>query len=168
MEMNPIDKVQDFIEKLQGYTVFVKNKSDEGYEWIEEDKDICVDIINPNSDNSLTILFENEGQFSLFFGYTHSHYFNDDYEYNSLCDNVIEILNSRLGAGSLFYGTEEKNWLGSTFVTPQEAKQPIQQTFEFTLKHEEFSNKLRDFGGEAKFIFWNDSLSKTITIDKAK
>ena len=166
MEINPIDKVQDFIDKLQGYSFEIKKQSDEGYDWLEEPEDMCVVIANPTSENSLEIQFENEGEFTLFFGHTHSHYFNDDYEYNTLCDNVVDILNNRLGSGSLFYGTEDKNWLGSTFVTLQQVNQPIQQAFDFTLKHEEFSNKLRDFGGEARFVFWTDSLSKTIKIDK--
>ena len=44
MEINPIDKVQDFIDKLQGYSFEIKKQSDEEYDWLEEPEDICVVI----------------------------------------------------------------------------------------------------------------------------
>lgn len=164
MEINPIDKVQDFISQFKEYIPQIKCKSDEGYDWLEEKEDLCVVI--SNSENSLEIIFENEGEFTLVFGYMHSHYRSEDHGYNALCNVVTEILNIKLGAGSLFYGTEDKHCLGGKFVTQQEANQPIQQTFSFVLKRKEISNKLKAFGGEAKFVFWNNSQSKTVIIDK--
>ena len=65
MEFNPIDKAEELLYLLREYNPIIKRKSDEEYEWLEEETDLCIVLINsdPNSQlSTLEILCEDDGE----------------------------------------------------------------------------------------------------------
>ena len=98
MEINPIDKATALLATLKEYSPTIKIKSDKGYEWLEEETDVCIEVLNPasnNPDDGLTIICEDDGEFTLCFG-THVHYSPCDEEYNQMCQMAFDRLNSEV------------------------------------------------------------------------
>ena len=60
MEINPLDKIDDLKRRLAGYKIEVKNYEDKGFEWLEDYQD-CLVVLNPFSDKTIEILFEEKG-----------------------------------------------------------------------------------------------------------
>ena len=42
MEFNPIDKIPELMELLQPYGPMIRSRSDESYDWLEENS-LCID-----------------------------------------------------------------------------------------------------------------------------
>lgn len=165
MELNPIDKVHDLIERFKEYHLSIRRKWDNGYEWLEEENDICVVITNPSSENSIEIECQDDGEFTVYFAANHSHYVGDDAGYEYLCGLIMDILDNKKCSAALFYGKESK-WIGSSMIDSEELKRSVWDVFDYVLKYEEFAACLKGHGGSAQYVFWNSDLNQTIEIGR--
>lgn len=165
MEINPIDKAQDLLAEFERFAPLLRRKSDNGYDWLEEDTDVCVEIPNPVRENSITIECQDDGEFTLLFAAYHSHFFSDEDGYARLCETVSDILNSKK-CSAVLYGGEEKKWLGSTLISCEEVNNSVKDIFRSVLEHREFSDCLKAGGGEVCYVFWNSEQNRTVKIEK--
>ncbi len=159
-EFNPIDKLSELTEMLQAYNPIIHQNSDEGYDWLDENS-FCIEVPNPDGNESLTIEGADNGEFTVCYSYYHSHYFADEYEYSSMCEKIFDLLNSKCGSATIFCGSENK-WMGSTLIGKEDTSLPLEEIFHFVLEHNKFADELRANSGEARFVFWDSSLNKTI------
>lgn len=162
MEFNPIDKIPELMELLQPYGPMIRSRSDESYDWLEENS-LCIEIPNANSDDNLIIECEDGGEFTVCFSYFHSHYFADDYWYSDMCEDLSELLNSECCTAALFCGSENQ-WKGSTLLKKEKLSLPVEDMFSFVFENEKHAEDLRTRGGEARFVFWDGSLNKIIKL----
>ena len=165
MELNPIDKVHELIEIFGEYHPVIRRKWDNGYEWMEEETDICVEIPNPSSKNNLVIECQDDGEFTVYFAAYHSHFRGDDRGYEDLSGMVLDILSNLKCSASLFYG-KENQWLMSSLIDSREINRSVWAIFDGVLKYEGFAACLKRYGGSAEYVFWNSELNQTIGIDK--
>lgn len=134
---------------------------------MEEETDVCIEILNPDSDNpddGLTIICEEDGEFTLCFG-THVHYSPCDEEYNQMCQMALDILNNEVCSANLLSG-EDKKWLSSCFIRYNEIDCPVCEVFAFLWSQECFVEKIQSSGYEVHYCFWDKSLNKIIIVQK--
>jgi len=163
MDFNPIDKATDLISALKEYAPSIRRKSDKGYDWLEEETDICIEVLNPDSDNpddGLTIICEDDGEFTLCFG-THVHYSPCEDKYNIMCQMALDILNNQVCSADLLCG-EDKSWLGSCFKRCDEIERSVRDVFAYLWQQEYFAEKIQSSGYEVHYRFWDRSLNKII------
>ena len=159
-EFTPIDKVPELTEMLQAYHPIIHQNSDEGYDWLDENS-FCIEVPNPNTNESLTIEGADCGEFTVCYAYFHSHHFADEYGYSRMCERLSDLLNSKCGSAAIFCGSENK-WMGSTTVEKEKISLPLEEIFDFIFEHKKFAEELRTNGGEARFVFWDSRLNKSI------
>ena len=167
MEINPIDKATELLITLKEYSPTIRRRSDKGYEWLEEETDVCIEILNLDSDNpddGLTIICEDDGEFTLCFG-THVHYSPCEDEYNKLCQMALDILNNEVCSADLLSG-EDKSWLGSCFKRCDEIECSVRDVFAYLWQQEYLAEKIQSSGYEVHYCFWNQSLNKNIKVQK--
>ena len=58
--------------------------------------------------------------------------------------------------------------MGSRTIEKEEISHPLEEIFHFIFEHKEFAEKLRTNSGEARFVFWDSSLNKTIKFQNCK
>ena len=158
MEFNPVEKVNELIDTLKKFNPTIRKKTDEGYEWLEEDTDVCIEILNPDSynpDDGLTIICEDDGEFTLCFG-AHYHYWGCDEEYNQMCQDALDILKNKMCSANILSG-EGKKWIGGGWLRCDEIDLPIKDVFFFLNLPIEY---------EAHYSFWDNSLNKIIRVRK--
>jgi hypothetical protein len=163
MDFNPIDKATNLLSALKEYNPSIRRKSDKGYDWLEEETDICIEVLNPDSDNpddGLTIICEDDGEFTLCFG-AHVHYSPCDDEYNQMCQTALDILNNKVCSADLLCG-EDKIWLGGGLMSRYEIERPVSDVFDFFWQQEYFVEKIQSSGYEVHYCFWDRSLNKII------
>ena len=163
MDFNPIDKATNLLSALKEYNPSIRRKSDKGYDWLEEETDICIEVLTPDSDNpddGLTIICEDDGEFTLSFG-THAHYSPCADEYSQMCQMALDILNNQVCSADLLCG-EDKSWLGSCFMRCNEIDHPVREVFAYLWQKESFVEKIQTNGYEVHYCFWNKSLNKII------
>ena len=167
MNINPIEKVADLLATLKEYKPRIRRKADKGYEWLEEETDVCIEVLNPDSDkpdDGLTIICEDDGEFTLCFG-THVHYSPCEDEYNTMCQMVIDILNNQVCSADLLSG-EDKSWLGSCFKRCDEIECSVRDVFAYLWQQEYLAEKIQSSGYEVHYCFWDQSLNKNIKVQK--
>ena len=163
MEFNPVDKLPELTKMLQAYNPIVHEKSDEGYDWLDEHS-FCIELPNPCGGDSITIECAC-GEFTLCFSYYHSHYSAEDYYYSRMCEQLFNLLNNKCCSAALLYGSEKK-WLSSTLIEKEKISQPVEDIFVFVFEHDTYVEKLTTNEGEVRFDFWDSSFSKTIKLPK--
>ena len=167
MEINPIDKATDLLATLKEYSPTIRRKADKGYEWLEEETDVCIEILNLDSDNpddGLTIICEDDGEFTLCFG-AHVHYSPCEDEYNQMCQMALDILSNKVCSVDLLC-EENKSWLGSCFMRCNEIDHPVREIFAYLWQQEYFAEKIQSSGCEVHYYFWDKSLNKIIIVQK--
>ena len=107
MEFNPIDKVPELTERLKEYNPIIHKNSDEGYDWLDENS-LCIELPRYNAGDSLTIECGGYGEFTVCFLYYHAHDSANDYEYNRMCEQLADLLNSKCGSAAILCGSENK------------------------------------------------------------
>lgn len=155
MEFNPIDKANELIDKLIKFSPTIRKNTDEGYDWLEEDTDVCIEILSPNSDkpdDGLTIICEDDGEFTLCFG-AHVHYSACDCEYDQMCQMTLDILTNKMCSANILFG-DDKKWIGGGFLRCDEIDLPIKNVFPF-ISQEDY---------EVHYSFWDKSLNKIILV----
>lgn len=179
MEFNPIYTVNDFVQRFKAYSPKLWKKCDDNYDWLADEADVCIEIINPDPDASIKNIIihcENEGEFTLYYcGHTHFSPYEEDFE--RLCRMTSDILNSEIGSETV-YGGEDGRWLCFSFTRREEIEDSIWECAE-VLTDEEIDSmlryqfekdvlkKLRAFGGRVEYRFWNSAYNKTVNIDNA-
>ena len=146
MEINPIDKATALLATLKEYSPTIRRKSDKGYDWLEEETDVCIEVLNPGSDNpddGLTIICEDE--------------------YKQMCQMALDILNNKVCSAELLCG-EDKSWLGSCFMRRDKMERPVREVFAYLLSQEYFAEKIQSSGYEVHYRFWDKSLNKNVKV----
>ncbi|MBO5785690.1 MAG: hypothetical protein J6R45_00040 [Clostridia bacterium] len=162
MDFNPIDKINELIRIFEEHNPIIRSKSNEGYEWLEESS-LCIEIPNPNSDDSITIECEDGGEFTVCFSYCHQHFFANDFGFDYMCKEISDILYCKCCSAALFCGSENE-WFGSTLAEKDQIVSPIEDVFDFVFENANLAEKLYKNGGEARFDFWDSKLNKKIKI----
>ena len=164
MDLNPIDKAEELLYLFREYNPIIKRKSDKEYEWLEEETDLCIVLINPDRNSQLStleILCEDDGEFTLSCG-VHAHYYPYDEEYKRMCETVLNILENRCCSGDLLYG-EEKEWIMGGFFDREGLEHSVQDIFHYAFYESEYlSKKLQSGFWEAQYAFWNSKYDKII------
>ncbi len=151
-EINPVDMIDDLKKLLARQHFEIKTGSDEGYDWLEEHS-VCIVVHNMACENTLEIVLEDQTEFTLFFAGYHCHYFPDAEDFECLCNDLKDILGNKRCAASIFYG--EDKMLGDTLLDAKAIHNAYQNNFDFVLKHDEFAEKLKKYGGHVRYSFWN-------------
>ena len=159
-EFKPIDKLPELTEMLWAYNPIIHQKTEEGYDWLDENS-FCIEVPSPNVNESLKIIGADCGEFTVCYAYFHSHHSADEYEYSRMCEQISDILNSKLCTATIFC---ENKWMSSTMIEKEKTSLPIEEIFPHTFNHSKSADRLRINGGEARFIFWDGSFNKTIKI----
>lgn len=162
MEIEPVEKLVELCTLLADQQIEVHKApdADPEYHYLGEGY-VCITILNPYSDSKMFIDLEDE--FTLTYGAYHSHFFADTGEYEEMVKEMQGLLKNEICSASLYYGTDKK-WLGSTSIQKDDINKPFNEIFSFVMKKKEFKSKLRSYGGEVQYIFWNPSDNRTIQI----
>lgn len=164
-EMNPTARLQEICSILKDYEFEVHKAGEADYEYLKEDS-VCITILNPYADRKLYIDLDSE--FTLSFHAFHSHYDASQEEYEFMMEQLREILSNHMGVAGIYYGAE-KNWLGSTCISKEEMQiRSVKDIFYHVYKTKEFKRKLKEYGGEVQYRFWNPADDQTITIPQSK
>lgn len=162
MEFNPIEKTDELMGIFRECNSILHSKSDDGFDWLS-DGSYCIEIPNPDSEDNITIECEDDGEFTVCFSYYHQHFFADDFGYDYMCKQIFSVLSNKCCSAALFCSNENE-WLGSTLIEKEQCALPIENIFDFVLENEAFAEKLNKNGGEARFVFWDSGLNKTVKI----
>ena len=160
-EINPIDKIDDLSELLSAQSFEIKTASDKGYDWLEN-RSVCFVVHNTVCENTMEISLEDDNEFTLFFAGYHCHYFSDEEDFQCLRNDLKDILENKRCAASIFYG--EGKLLGDTLLGAEAIHHAYQDNFDFVLEHKEFREKLKKYGGYARYSFWNSEADIRIEI----
>ena len=152
MELNALDKIDDVLEIFKEYSPCVFLKTDEGYDWMEEDHSKCIVFANPYGGESLEIVVGDRDEFTLCYN-GHAHYANYQYDYDLMIERIRDIFCNRICAGTLTDNSGK--WYGSGYFDKNEIAEQPQKVFEFVFKEKEFYEHLTRVGYKVKYEFWN-------------
>ena len=153
IEIIALDKVAEILDTFKEYNPHIFSKTDEGYEWLEEDDSKCIVLDNPHYEETLEIVVGDMGEFMLFFAKSHAHYSNYQLDYEQMIERIKGILTNNFCAGVIT--DNEGNWFGSAFFDKDDIKKAPQSTFDFVFKEKEFADKLLSKGYKVEYSFWN-------------
>ena len=153
IEIIALDKVAEILDTFKEYNPHIFSKTDEGYEWLEEDDSKCIVLDNPYYDETLEIVVGDMDEFMLYFAKSHAHYSNYQFDYDQMIERIKEILTNNSCAGVIT--DNEGNWFGSAFFDKDDIKKAPQSTFDFVFKEKEFADKLLSKGYKVEYSFWN-------------
>ena len=180
MYFNPTDKVNDLLKRFEKYSPVARRKGDEGYDCLNADNDACIEIKNPDPNASvgnMIIHCEDECEFTLYF-FGHSHFSPHEEDYERMCRMAFDILNSEIGAKTVFEG-EERRWRCFSFLRREDAElsmweyacelsdAEIDSLYIYDFE-KDIMKRIKKVGGEVKYCFWDSSLCKTVKIEKAE
>jgi len=161
-EINPHNKKGELCSLLEQlnchYEIHLSNK-DNGYEWLN-DRDICIAIPNTNSEDSIYLVLEYEGEFILFFYEWHSHYFPNNEYYNLMIHDLLDILNDNK---CVIIINSKKIFLSSSL---SDLKIDKYYNYKNNIKKlpEEFQEELKELGGNVELLYWNAKDNVNINI----
>lgn len=162
MEIDPIEKLDELCALLANQQIEVHKApdADPEYHYLGEGC-VCITVLNPYSDSKIFIDLDDE--FTLSYGAYHSHFFADTGQYEEMIKVIHGLLKNEICSASIYYGTDKK-WLGSTITQRDNVNKPFKEIFSFVLKEKTFKRKLRLYGGEVQYTFWNPSDNRAIQI----
>ncbi len=166
-EVVPTDCEAELCEMLREYSIQIHRGKDKetDFEYLEE-SDVVITVQNPFPFGK-TMEIELTGEFTLFFGGYHQHYWPYVSDFKMLKDDILQFLANECCAGVLYYWSDtERNWLGSSCFRKEELAQPIETLFSFVLQEKEFRRKLDRLGGAVRFEFWNPEDNQEILIER--
>lgn len=159
MEINPFDKIDEILEIFKHLSPQVFVKTNEGYDWLEEDDSKCIVFTNPYGGEALEIAAGDRGEFTLYYN-GHAHYANYQYDYDLMIERIRDIFENNICAGTLTDGNGK--WYGSGYFDKNDISAPPQKVFEFVFKEKEFYNHLTAVGYSVKYSFWNPIDDKSV------
>ena len=161
MELNPIDKAKDLLQLLKEYYPLVKTKNDLGYDWLEEETDLCIEVLSTdNPIGKLYIVCEDGGEFTLCFD-AHAHYYSCEQEYQRMCSDLRDILNNEMCSANL-YSKSDGTWYGGGFFSCASIALPVREVFDFLWENPETAARLQTSGYEVKYCFWDSKQNQTV------
>lgn len=111
MAIEPIQVLDNLLNDLKEFSPVVRRQTDEGYDWLEADEEWCACVVIPNLVcNAAPIEIELAGEFTLYFRWSHIHYFAEGYEYPALIDDVKAIMSGRLIVNKQEYNGNPYSW----------------------------------------------------------
>lgn len=163
LEINPIEKETELLEIFKEYKPESYSKSDNGYDWLEDDQSKCIVIKNPYCEDNVEIELEDMNQITLFFAGYHTHYYAYQGEYEDMIKTIKSILINETGSGVI--KNLSGKWFGSSLVEKSEIKKDPQVVFDFIFNIDEFRKNLSENGFEINFYFWNPIDNSVIVHD---
>lgn len=162
---NALDKKEELCQLLKDFPYEIHRKDNAEYRYLEEDG-IC--ITAKNADKSKVLYLDLDEEFTLTFGSFHSHYDCSQNGYDELVDDLIGILENKIGVALIYHHYKEKlNWLGSRMICIEEVENStIKQIFHYVFQTRDFRNNLDQYGGEVLYEFWDSCYDKRVMIDK--
>lgn len=152
-EINPVDKKQKICLLLQRlnckYEIYTSNSGEE-YEYLNE-CDVCITVSNNYCDYPLYIDLENNGEFTLSYYKWHSHYLGEEWAYDRLCEDLVDILNNNK---CLIIINSNKQWLYSGL---SDTKIDKDYDYKADIKKlpKEFQTELKEFKGSVELFYWD-------------
>ncbi len=153
LEINPIDKKEAICTLLQSlncsYEIHTSG-SDKEYAYLQE-QDICITVLHSNRDYPLYIDLENEGEFTLSYYKWHAHYFNVEWDYNQLCQDLADILNNRKCVVVI---SSSERWLRSALSeTKLDKNYDVQNDIKELSK--EAQTEIKELKGTVELFYWD-------------
>ncbi len=102
IDVDPTTRINALMHVFADYKPVLMRKSDDGYDWLEDNECACIIIPNPLSE-ALDIEIELAGEFTLYFGGTHCHYWAYESGYEDLITDVHDILKGKMCSYALSY-----------------------------------------------------------------
>ena len=161
MEINPFDKIDEIMEAFKDFSPKIFTKTDDGYDWLEEDDSKCIVFANSYGGQSLEIDVGDMGEFTLCYDW-HAHYANYQYDYDLMIERIRDIFENRICCGNIT--DSEGKWFGSGYFDKAEIQNTIIENFTYTFGEKEFSDHLIKSGYTVTYTFWNPIDNKTITV----
>lgn len=180
MYFNPTDKVNDLLKRFEKYSPVARRRGDEGYDWLSDDADVCVEIKNPDPNayvGNMIIHCEDDCEFTLYYC-GHSHFSPYEENYEMMCRMASDILNSKICAKTVFEG-EERKWQCFSFESREDIElsmweyacvltdAEIDSLYIYDFE-KDIMKRMKTVGGEVEYCFWDSSLSKRVKIEKAE
>ncbi|MCD7950514.1 MAG: hypothetical protein LUG12_09680 [Erysipelotrichaceae bacterium] len=104
----PYKMKEDLIKSLLlDYEVIEHTNKEIDYDYLEEN-DVTLEVINPNNDINLFV--ELSSEFTLYYSDYHVHYFSYEDEYETLNNDIKNIIEDKYGAASFYV---DNKWLAS-------------------------------------------------------
>jgi len=161
IEINPIDKQQEICSLIKKqncqYEIHHSGSSKE-YAYLKEN-DICITIPNSSCEYSIYIDLEDEGEFTLSYYKWHTHYFGDEWDYNRLCKDLIDILKNNKCAVVI---NSNKRWLYSG-LSETKADQSYNYHNDLIKLPGEFQKEIKELKGSVELFYWD--IKDNIVID---
>ena len=161
-----LEKIDELLELFKDFNPSLYNKTDPGYEWLEEDDEKCIVFVNPFNGENIEIDIGDMSEATLYFSGQHSHYDEYQGDYEDLVDRINSILHNESGAAII--KDADENWHGSCFIEKDELTKKPTEIFEFVFKQKEFADHLNESGYHVIIDFWNPEYSKEIIVPPIK
>ena len=158
-DINPIEKLNEILNELEFYSTSVLTSVDEGYDWLEEDSK-CIVILSSNGGDNMEIVLSDGGEFTLYFADAHAHYLAYQYDFESMLQDIKDILDNRLCSGNLT--DSEGKWYGSGIFKMDKISENTESVFQHVFETKEFSDHLMKMGYTAEYKFWDPANNKII------
>ena len=162
IEVNPTIKKQEIcllLEKMNCQYEIHNSDTDKEYEYLDE-HDICITVLNPSSKYPLYIDLEESGEFRLTYDQWHQHYFAEEWDYDNLRENLIDILtNNRC----VIIISSSKRCLLSKL---SRAKIGKDYNYSNDIKElpEEFQKEINELKGKVELVYWDTKESVAIDV----
>ena len=157
--IDPVYKLYSMKAFLKDYAFEVHTCVDEGYDYLD-DVSYCITLKNAEGEE---LFIDLEGEFTLSYGGWHTHYLASNSEFECMKEDIISILNNKLGVVTLLV---DGKWFGSsTTETPITTKeQAIEKVRDVIDKIREFIRKVHRKGVEVSCKFWDRELDSVVIL----
>ena len=153
IEFDPHDKFDDIFTTLKEYNPKVYSKTDDGYDWIEEDDTKCIVLENPYDRDNLVINVGDSWEFTISIGKNHCHFLPYLGIYEEMINVIKDILNNDVCVASI----KDCNgrWFGSRFIQKDQINKDPKEIFDSIFENYEFNKLLTNNGFIMDLNFWN-------------
>lgn len=159
-EINPIDKKESLCSLLEKLNCKyeIHTLEDKDYEYMNSE-DLCITIPNLTCEYPIYIDLEDEGEFTLSYYKWHTHYLDEECEYNRLCKDLVDILNNEK---CVIVINSNKDWLYSGL---SETKIDKDYNYKNDIKRlsKESQKEIRKKKGNIELFYWD--IKDNIVID---
>ena len=162
MFFNPLDKLNEMMDILKEFDPKLRRKTDVGYESLETDTDLCIEILRPGFDDpskGLLILCEGEGFFSMWLDWFMWAFFLEK-EYEALCQTALDVLNNRICVVKLRCLADGAE-VGGAAIRSDDLGRPLRELCPDFWEYDAFLERITLGEFEVCYTFWDSSLNKT-------
>ncbi len=161
-----VDIDERILNVIKGQHYLIHHNDEKGFADLGKNG-VCIEVLNGDKGNSIFI--DRDDEYTLSFGYMHSHYStDDDAEIRELAELIDDILHNKVCVASIGNRTEDNQfvWGGSTFSASEAAQIGNMEAlfpYEYSLLQK---RKHRKQYNEIILQYWDSSLDRIILINK--